>query len=68
MDVVVQRLEIVEAALIGLQRTRSAGRTEFALTELDLQTSGAGTQTKPVTPAPQASGIRAQVNLVTPGP
>ena len=50
MDDVVQRLEIVEAALTELQGTRATGRTDSAVTELDPQTSGTGTQTKPVAP------------------
>ena len=68
MDVVVQRLEIIEVALTELQRTRTTGRTESAVTEQDPQTSGTGIQMKPITPAPQASGTRAQVILATPSP
>ena len=68
MDAVVQRLEIVEATLTELKGTRATGRTKSAITELDPQTFGTGPQTRSVTPAPQASRTRAQMNLVTPGP
>ena len=43
MDAVVERLEIVEAALTEIQGTRALGRTKSAITELDPQTSGTGT-------------------------
>ena len=68
MGDVVQRLEIVEAALTELKGTRPTRRIGSAVTDLGPQTSGIGTQTKPVTPAPQTYGTRAQVNLATPGP